>query len=114
MCIGQFGGQNNPDNSPATIASEPAGGSIPENQDQLLGADGSARFLAHDPQGGFVLEQQYSAIPSDIVDILNRLGQRIERRQVRMPVQNGRDQGGRRDALPVEEIEIVPVRWETY
>jgi hypothetical protein len=112
--IGQFGGRGDSGHPAPTVASDARGGALPVNQDALLAADGNAGVVAREPRGESILEQQFSAIPSDIEDILDRLGQRVERRQILVPVRKDRVRDGRNETVPVEEIEIVPVRWETY
>jgi hypothetical protein len=81
----------------------------PADQNRLLASDDSLNAVARDPVGESILEQRQTAIPSDIEDIFDRLGQRVERRHVFAPFGDDRP-----ETLPVEEIEIVPVRWETY
>ena len=61
----------------------------------------------HEPVG---LSSDDSALPNDIEDILGRLGQRVERRRV----YTAEDALSGRPISPIEEIEIVPVRWDTY
>ncbi len=52
-----------------------------------------------------------SAVPAEIETILKRLGHRVERRHVYMPVLS---EDGRQGAIPVEQVDFVPVGLETY
>lgn len=88
-----------------SIAASDSEGSSSTDTSQMIAADAATNRSLVSPN----LDQQYSVVPNDIEDILGRLGQRVERRRIYTPA-------GTTDpsALPVEEIEIVPVRWDTY
>jgi hypothetical protein len=66
---------------------------------------------AVDRDSQFVGGGRYSAVPTEIERILDRVGHRVERRHVYMPVVS---QDGRRVVIPVEQVDLVPVGWETY
>ena len=105
--LGQGGDSHHP-----TVASDTPSQPAPNGPNgPALASDPPEAVLVHDSFGESILEQQYSAIPNDIEDVLDRLGQRVERRRVFMPV---RSRGGQSGTVPVEEIEIVPVRMDTY
>lgn len=64
-----------------------------------------------DRYGQVVREIPSSAVPTEIEQILDRFGHRVERRHVYMPVLS---EDGRHVVVPVEEVDFVPVGWETY
>ena len=113
--IGQLGfrGDSGGDSAgpPLMIVGNATDNGLSTQSGQLLASDDRGVDSTSSLADESILERQYSMVPADIEDIFARLGQRVERRQVYMPVAS---QNGERRSVPMEEIEIVPVRWETY